>query len=414
MISETLETKIEEFKPWLEKETVRLLTPINAQAKKMLDRIREKLKEARAACEKLAEEAKKEAERGKAVRKAKVTEKLTRHFLKQIDSVVFPNRISFSELERFQSDLEKAFSSIARERSIWFPRISPLFILARRRVDFEFTRLAGPITELRSFLSEGYLKAKAMEELSAKTNEVIRSLSDVGVYERQRTDVEDKTRFLQEQIEASKTDLESTKRSAELGDLAEINQEIQQLRKQVEHELRHLQKPFVKFVNLTRETGVALSSEELQKLCQYQEDPLVAFATEEPGYPKLKSILAKVGQVMNEGKLKLKGSRLRRGQQEIDEIIGKDRLGSLHQECARAFSSYQQLRSSKETEAAQSRSEQLQRRLDELWRQKEAAEARLSVLEEGQRQLLVRADEQKRTLEKLAHENLGKRIVLKP
>ncbi len=413
MISETLETKIEEFKPWLEKETVRLLTPINAQAKKMLDRIREKLKEARAACEKLAEEAKKEAERGKAVRKAKVTEKLTRHFLKQIDSVVFPNRISSSELERFQSDLEKAFSSIARERSIWFPRISPLFILARRRVDFEFTRLAGPITELRSFLSEGYSKAKAMEELSAKTNEVIRSLSDVGVYERQRTDVEDKTRFLQEQIEASKTDLESTKRSAELGDLAEINQKIQQLRKQVEHELRHLQKPFVKFVNLTRETGVALPSEELQKLCQYLEDPLAAFATEEPGYPKLRSILAKVGQVMNEGKLKLKGSRLRRGQQEIDEITGKDRLGSLHKECARAFSSYQQLLSSKETEAAQSRSEQLRRRLEDLWRQKEAAEARLSALEEGQGQLLVRADEQKRTLEKLARETLGKRVVLR-
>lgn len=413
MISETLETKIEEFKPWLEKETVRLLTPINAQAKKMLDRIREKLKEARAACEKLAEEAKKEAERGKAVRKAKVTEKLTRHFLKQIDSVVFPNRISSSELERFQSDLEKAFSSIARERSIWFPRISPLFILARRRVDFEFTRLAGPITELRSFLSEGYLKAKAMEELSAKTNEVIRSLNDVGVYERQRTDVEDKTRFLQEQIETSKTDLESTKRSAELGDLAEINQRIQQLRKQVEHELRHLQKPFVKFVNLTRETGVALPSEELQKLCQYLEDPLAAFATEEPGYPKLRSILAKVGQVMNEGKLKLKGSRLRRGQQEIDEITGKDRLGSLHKECARAFSSYQQLLSSKETEAAQSRSEQLRRRLEDLWRQKEAAEARLSALEEGQGQLLVRADEQKRTLEKLARETLGKRVVLR-
>jgi hypothetical protein len=413
MISEPVETKVEDFKPWLEKETGQLLAPLAAQAKKILDRIREKLNEARAACEKLGEEAKKELERGKAVRKAKVTDKLARHFLKQIDSVTFPNGVTFSELEKLQSSLERAFSSIARERSIWFPRISPLFILARRRVDFEFTRLASPTKELRSFLSENYSKAKAIEELPVKADEMLRSLNEITVYEKRKTDVEEKTRMLQGQIDANKTDLESVKGSAELGDLAEKNQKIQQLRKQVEHELRHLQKPFVKFVNLATETGLALPPEELQKLNGYLEDPFVAFATEEQGYPKLKMILAKVEKAMNEGRLKLKGSRLRRGQEEIDQIVGKDRLKSLHEECERAFSSRQQLLASKQTEAAQSRTDQLQRTLEELWKQKDAADARLSALEGGQKQLLARVDEQKKTLERLVEENLGRRIVLK-
>jgi predicted nucleic acid-binding Zn-ribbon protein len=412
VISGTVEVRISEFKPWLEKETARSLTPLNAQGEKLLDKIRERLSETRAACEKLAEEAKKEAERGKAVRKAKLTEKLTRHFLKQMDNVVFPNEVSFSGLEKFHSNLEKAFSSIARERSIWFPRISPLFILARRRIDLELTRLTGSITELRGFLSGGFARAKAIEELSTKTDDMIRSLNDVDVYQRQRTDVEEKARRLQEQIDSCTAELEAIKKSAELGDLSELTQRIQQLRKQVDHELRHLQKPFVKFMNL-RETGAALPSSELQKLHQYLEDPLAALATEEPGYPKLKGILTRVGRMMDEGKLKLKGSRLRRGLQEIDEITCKDHLSNLQKECSSAFYLYQQSRSSKETEAAQSKHEHLQRRLEELSIQKEAAEARLSRLQDERRQLLERADEQRRELEKLVMENFEKRIVLK-
>ena len=413
MISETVQIGIGEFKPWLEKETARFLAPLNAQGRRMLEKIKERLNEAHAACEKLADEARREMERGKAVRKAKLTEKLARHFLRQLDSVVLPKGMSFSELDQFRRDLEKAFSSIARERSIWFPRISPLFILARRRIDLEFTRVAGASTELRGFLSEDYSRAEVVEELAAKADDLIRSLDEVSVYQRRRKDVEEKARLLQEQVDIGTTELESLKKGAELGDLAETAQRIQQLRKQVEHELRHLQKPFVKFMNLTQETGVALPADELQKFFQYLEDPLAAFATEEPGYPRLKGILTRVERMMNEGKLKLKSSRIRRGQREIEEIVNKNRLGSLQQTCSREFSRYQQSRSSEETEAAQSRYVQLQRKREELVKQREAADARLGRLQDEEKQLLERVDGQRRELEQLVSEHLERRITLK-
>ena len=412
-ISRTLEIQIKEFRPWLEKETTSVLSPLNKQGEKILDKVRDRLNDVSQACEKLGEEAKKEIERGKAVRKGRLTEKLTRHFLKQIEKIVFPEKLSFSELEKLHKDLEKTLSSISQERSAWFPRISPSFILARRRVDFAITRLASPVAELHNFLSGAYLKAKTVEELFMKTDEMVRLLSETGEYKRRKAGVKERLQLIEKQIEEVERDFASIKDSTELGNLAEIKQKGQQLRKQVKHELRHLQKPFIKFAKLARASGHNLSPGEVEKLSQYLKDPFTALATEESGYPKLKSILRKVGQAIDEGKLRLKGSRLKKGREEIDEIVNKNKLDGLHHESVHIFSSTQRLLSSKETQAAQNRSEQLSGKLEELRKQREMVEARVDELDKGHGQSLEKAGEQKKALEKMVYESLAKHVDLK-
>jgi predicted nucleic acid-binding Zn-ribbon protein len=412
-ISTTLEIQMKEFKPWLEKETTNVLTPLNEQGKKTLEKIKDRMNDFRQACEKLGEEAKKETERGKAVRKAKVTEKLTRHFLRQIERIVFPEKMSFSELERLHRDLEKTLSSIAQERSVWFPRISPSFIFARRRVDFAFTRLAGPITELHSFLSGAYSKARTVEELFLRTDEMMRLLNEMGEYEKRKASVRERLQLLEKQMEEGERSFASIKDSAELGNLAEVNQKAQQLRRQAKHELRHLQKPFIKFAKLARASGHNLSPGEVEKLSQYLKDPFTALATEESGYPKLKSILRRVGKAIDEGRLSLKGSRLKKGREEIDEIVNKNKLDALHHDSVHVFSSIQQLLSSKETQTAQSRSKQLLERLEELRKQREMVGARVEELDKGHEQSFERVGEQKKALEKMVYGSLAKHVDLK-
>ena len=412
IISTTREIQIKEFKPWLEKETDNALQPLNEQGKKLADKMKERLDDTRENCEKLAEEGKKGIERGKAVRKAKVTEKLSRHFLKQIDKITFPEKMSYSELDTLHKELEKVFSSIARERNAWFPRISPSFIIARKRVDFAFSRLAGSISDLGSFLSSNYSKARVVEKLFLENDEVMRLLDELDKYKGRKTGIEEKVQALQKKIEENERNIKSITSSAELGDLAEMKQKIQQLRKQVKYDLRHFQKPFLKFANLTRGPGYALTSEEAEKLSQYLEDPFIALATEEPDYPTLKSILKKIKRAMDEGKLKLKSSRLRKSQEEINAILNKNTLDDLYQNCAHVFSLNQQMFSSEETQMAQRKVRQLQRSLEELQRRKEAAAVRLDALKEEHGQLLEKVEEQKGLLEKLVYEVLEERVNL--
>jgi len=412
MVTRNLEMQIKEFKPWLEKETENLLQPLNEQGKKIVTKVEERLSDARETCEKLVEEGSKETERGKAIRKAKVTQKLSRYFLKQIDKIVFPEKLSFNELDKLHKDLEKMFSSIARERNAWFPRISPLFIIARKRVDFAFSRLAGSISELGTFLSDDYSKARVAEKLFLETEETLKLLNELGKYEKHKAIIEKKKQNLQKKIENGERNLDATKSSTELDNLSEINQKIQQLKKQVRYNLRHLQKPFLKFANLARGPGHALTAEEVEKLNHYLKDPFFALVTEKTGYPVLKSILKKIERAIDDGKLKLKSSRLRKGREEINAILNKNKLDSLHQNCTHAFSLENQIISSEETQVAKMKLKQLERKLGELQKRKEIVVARFDALEREHTQLLEKIREQKMMLEKSVFEVLEKRVNL--
>lgn len=386
------------------------MQPLNEQGKKIVDKIRERLDDARETCEKLLEEGRKESGKGKATRKAKLTEKLSRYFLKQIDKVVFPDKLSFSELNRFQNDLEKMLSSIARERNTWFPRISPLFIIARKKADFALSRFGNSLSELTNFLSGDYSKVKLAERLFLETDEIIRLQDELSTHNSRRVGMMEKTQLLQDEIEKIKEGIESTRASAEIGDLSEIKQKIQQLRNQVKYELRHLQKPFMKFTNLAGSSGYALTSIELEKFSQYLEDPFAALATEESGYPVLKNILKKVGRAIDEKKLKLKSSRLRKARESIDLILNKNTLAGLHQNSVQTFSLNKQLASSEETRVARRELKQSQLRLEALLKRKEAAAARIDALEAEHKRLIERAMERKGQFEKSLFEILGKRV----
>ncbi len=413
MISSTPEVPIKEFKQWVERETANVLQPFNGQSEKLIGKIKERLGDVREACEKLAEEASKELERGQAVRKAKVTEKLSKYFLKQIDKIAFPTRMSFSELDGLNRALGKTLFSIARERNVWFPRISPVFIITRKRFDFAFTRLAGAVSELGSFLASDYSKARVLESLLSETEEIMRLADDLEEQAQQKVSSEENIQSFQRKIEETEQNIESIRNSAALGGLAEANLAIQQLQGRVKYDLRHLQKPLTKFANMTRDPAYALTSVEAEKLTQYLENPFTALATEENGYPTLKGILKKVERAMDGGRLKLKSSRLRKAQEEVEELLNGNRLESLRQECARALSSSQQLVSSEEAKKAQTRLEELRRNLEELKRGKEAEVVRLDALEKEHEQLLEKTKEQKGKVEKLVFEVLGKRVSIK-
>lgn len=385
------------------------MKPLNDQGKKIIEKIDERIRDARESCEKLAEEGKRELERGKAIHKAKVTEKLSRYFLKQIDRVVLPEKLSSGELERLHKELVGVFSSIIRERSMWFPRISPLFIITRKRVDLAFSRIAGPISELGAFLSKEYSKAKTIEKLLSETNETTRLLDKLKENEKHMGDTRDRTQNLLRTMEEIGGSLETAEESTELRNIAKIDSQVQQLRTQIKHELRHLQKPLMKFKNL----GAALSSEEASKLAQYLEDPFKAFATETNDYPTLKSILRKVGTAMDEGKLRLKSSRKERARGDIDAILDKNTLSSLHGNSVHTYSLSQQLKSSREAQEAQDKVNQLRQRLEETRKQKETAEARLSMLEEESKRLMEKVAEKKKTLEKEIEEIFKKQVSIK-
>ncbi|UCG36000.1 MAG: hypothetical protein JSV64_05045 [Candidatus Bathyarchaeota archaeon] len=412
LVSESIEIRAEGLKAWLEREAAKSLLPLNKQGARITEKIEARLSDVRRACEKLAEEAKKETEKGRAARKSKATEKLSRYFLKQIDAIGFPDDMTFSELNKAHRDSKKMLSLVSRERAVWFPRISPLFILARRRVDFAFVRLTNEISTLGKFLSDDYVRARDIEKLLSESDEIARLQDALNRVDRRKSVVANRLQTVQSEIEESQRGIEDAENIEQLGELTEINQTIQMLASKVKHEIRHLEKPFIKFLNL-RSAAYPLGSGEVERLNMYLKDPFTALAMEEDGYPILKSILLKIEHAINESKLKLKRSRLRKALEEIDAILRNHKLEALQKDCSKAFSLRKRLISTDETAAAKRALKELHGKLAELQRRKKSIEARFSRVENQRFELIGKLGEQKKIIEDLVCEVLEKKINLR-
>lgn len=113
---------------------------------------------------------------------------------------------------------------------------------------------------------------------------------------------------------------------------------------------------------------------------------------------------------MAQGKLKLKSSRLRKAQEQMNHILRRDALTSLHRRCKEAFSQRQQLLTSEAIAQFQNELAQLQKELKELQRRREFVNSRSAVLDSEYKRLLKKIESQKRELQNIAFELTNKNV----
>jgi hypothetical protein len=400
---ESLEIPLSDLKEWLDKETTSIVEPLRADAKKLLEDIQDKLEDLLESCDKLLDDAEKEIAKGsrKTYRRAKALQKLAGKFADSIEEIVIPEEISGESLHQTCEQIEKTLKTIGKERAKWFRAISPYFIISRRRFDVTLKRADDSFQDLTDFLSEEYAEAEAAEGVSSKIEELRVSLSELKKFEkakkkrkRRRELVEKKTAEIHQKLQMIQT-------KDEVVELAQINERIKELKGPVKREFRHLQKPFLKFQTLANNPGYSLLPEETMKLDEYLTNPFKALATEKEGYPLLRSILQKIDAALDNKKLKLKSSRLRKAKDQINSILNKTSLLSLHQNCSEAFNKKNELSTSGTISKTRDKRAELQNRLKELQTQKRLLEARDARFEKKHKEADMRVNEQKRALEKV-------------
>lgn len=413
-MSEKVEIPLKDIRKWLEQETLSIVKPLKAEGKTLLDDVRDKLDDVQETCDKLLEDAEREMTKGlrKTYRRGRVLAKLAKNFSEMIDKVNIPDQISSESLHIACEDLEKMLATIGRERWKWFPVISPYFIIDRRRFDIALKKATESLKELHTFLSDEYTKAETVEKAFSMIEKIRQSSIELNEAKERIRKTELKRGTLEKKIAEIQQKITSIQSKNEVIDLVRINEEIEELKKKVKHDLRYLQKPFLKFQTLARGPGYPLPPDELKKIGEYLSKTFEAFATEPEGYPTLKRVLQKMEDAMAKGKLKLKSSRLRKAKGQIDSVLNKDSLAPLHQSCREILSQRQQLSTSGIIAKSRSKLKKLQEDLKDLLKRKELVDSRGAVLKSKVRKTLKKIEEQKKELEKAILELTGKNVQI--
>jgi len=413
-MSQTSQIHLSNLKEWIQKETAQTIEPLRSKGESLLNEIRNRLNEAIKASEKLVEKSEKEIEKAspKTYRRAKLANKFSRNLIETMSRVVVPTQLSYANLQALYVNLEKMQATVDHERRICYHFISPYFILDRRWLDAHLKRTADALPELRDFLTHKYAKAKTVDEALSEVDKLLQSLTEAEENERRTKQVELRERFLENNLVENQQKMTLIEGKAELAELIKTNEKVEELRETVKHNLRHLQKPFYKLQSLSRGSEVALPLDEAKKLNDYLNDPFEALAAEEEGHPMLKKILRKVDDSINQGKLKLKSSRLRKAQEQINSILNKNALVPLQQSCVQAHALRKQLLTSEVVASVQNELARLQNEKRELQRRIELITSRKTALINERNGLQGKIEQQKKELEKLVFQLTGKTVQI--
>ena len=414
-MSEAIKFSSNDIKSWLENETSSVLTPVQEQAKKLRDDMRNAIQDLTDVSKMLLDNSAKEIEkRNKRVyNRARAMNKLARLFTERIRKVTAPEQVSYDSLNKFAQETQKVFMVTDIDIKNWFPRISPFFIMDRRKFLSVHEKAKQSLESLNDFLTKEYVKTKTLEE----TFQLINELHDL---ERRLSEVEaEKTTIEKERLPIEKELAELDQKTAKLKDEGPVDQlflvesEIEKINRELKHALRHLQKPFKKMQALALYRGGAgLTPDERDKLDQYLHKPFKALATEKAGYPLLKQILQKMLRLMDEGKLKLKSDKKRKAEEDTTGILERDSLGKLYRRCAEVATRERQILNSEKMEETKRSLSTFQEQTQQLKAKLARIEAHEAVKNRAYNEVVSRIGSHKRTIEKNVYTSLDQKVEI--
>lgn len=404
-----------EAKRWLEDQTRSILSPVHIQAKKLRDDMHMAIQSVGDVSKMLLDNSTKEIDRRnmKVYNRARALNKLAHLFLDRLKKLNPPEEISYDTLNRYAQEIHKIFLVTEIDIKNWFPRISPFFIMDRRKFLTIYERAKAAHQTLNDFITKEYVKTKTLEESLQLLNELQNVQKQVVTIGEEKEQLKNERLPVEKEMAELEQKIDELKTKGPIDKLNLVNTEIDTLTAELKHSLRHLQKPFIKMQALaTSGGGAGVTPDELQKVSQYLENPFEALTSEKNGFPLLEEILQKLELLIEEDKLKLKEDKARKAQQSINEILKQNSLAKLQLRCAEmANIKHHLLESSKMDEIKQNISV-FEGQVELLKARKTSIETHEAVKENSYTETVDKISNMKRTIERNILNSINKKVQI--
>ncbi len=396
-------TSSDEVKRWLENQTSSILSPVHAQAKKLRDDMNAAIEAVGDVSQMLLDNSTREIDRRnmKVYNRARALNKLAHLFLDRLKKLNLPEEISYDILSKYAQEIQKVFIVIDIDIKNWFPRISPFFIMDRRKFLAIYERSKQAYATLNDFVTKEYIKTKTLEEAFHLLNELQNVQQQLATVGDEKGKIKDERIPIEKEIAELEQKIAELKNSGPIDKLNSVNAEIDLLSCELKHSIRYLQKPFIKMQALaTSGGGGGVTPDQLSKVNQYLENPFEALVAEEVGYPMLREILQKLESLMAEDKLKLKSDKARKAAQSINEILKNNSLLKLQVRCVEMATTSEQLSGSPMMEEVKRDLSVFQAQVDQLKGRKTIIETHEAVKENAFKEAIDKISNLKRSIER--------------
>jgi hypothetical protein len=403
------------LKTWLEKETGSILTSVQTQAQKNRDETRIALQNLTDACKIILDVTQKEIDKKnmKVYNRARAFNKLAGLFIERLRKLKIPEQVSFDNISVFATEAQKTLVVIEVDIRNWFPRISPFFIMDRRKFLTTFEKTKVTVNSLTDFTNKEYIKSKTLEKTFLQMQELQTLEKQLVEIESSKANLSNERMNLEKEISGLEQRVVDLKENSCLKQAALLGAETETLNCELRQMLNHLQKPFLKMQALAVSGGgVGVTPDELKTIGLYMENPFEAITNEQQGYPVLKQILEKLSELMAEDKLKLKPDKQRKAEQLVAELSKSDSFEAYRRRSVEVTSQRKMLLASSEMAEANRTLCLLEQQMEKMRVRKSSLEVDEQNREQQRQELLERINSMKKTIETNVLSSTGKQIII--
>ena len=388
---------------------------MHAQAKKLSDDTNLAIHSVEDVSKLLFDTSSKEIEKRnmKLYNRARALNKLSRLFLDRLKKLTPPEQISYDSMSRYSQETQKVFLVTDIDIKNWFPRISPYFIMDRRKFLAVYERARQAYNTMNDYVNKEYVKTKTLEEALQQLNELQNVEEQLINLKREKDSITNERKSLQQEIDVLEQKIFELSSRGPIDKLNLVNSEIDSLSTELKHTLRHLQKPFIKMQALaTQGGGGGITPDELTQISNYLESPFDALVSEQQGYPLFKEILQKLEAMLDEDKLKLKSDKARKAEQTVNEILYNNGLDSLQIRCTEMANNKKHILASSKLDEIKQSVSQFQEQVDQLKTRKTSVETHEAVKENSYNETVDKISGLKRTIERNVYSSLEIKIQI--
>ena len=404
-----------EAKRWLDKQTSTILTPVQTQAEKLRDEMNLSIQAVVDISKLLFDVSSKEIEKRnmKVYNRARALNKLARLFLDRLKKVTPPEQVSYDTINRYVQDTQKVLFVTDIDIKNWFPRISPFFIMDRRKFLAIYEKAKQAYNSLNDYVTKEYVKTKTLEEALNQLNELQDMEKQLVSFQEDKDSLINERIPLEQEIAEIEEKIEGMTTKGPIDKLNLVNTEIENLNTELKTTMRHLQKPFIKMQALaTSGGGGGIRPDELSKIIQYLDMPFDALVAEPVGYPVLKEVLIKLEDMIAQDTLKLKSDKARKAEQAVNEILHNNSLANLQIRCVEMAKNRDQLVMSSKMDEIKRDVTQYQEQVDQLKARKTSIETHETVKDNSYNETSDKMSNLKRTIERNVYTAIDKKIQI--
>jgi hypothetical protein len=402
-------------KQWLETQSSTILSPVHAQAKKVRDDMDASIQAVIDVSKLLFDTSTKEIEKRnmKVYNRARALNKLSRLFLDRFKKLTPPEQVSYDSLSKYTQETQKVFLVTEIDIKNWFPRISPFFIMDRRKFLAIYERAKQAYNTLNDYVTKEYVKTKTLEEALSQLDDLKNQEKQLAALAEDQVSIKNERVPLEQEIAELEQKIEELKNKGPIDKLNLVNAEIENLSAELKNTLRHLQKPFIKMQALaTSGGGGGITPDELKKINEYLDAPFEALVSEQPSYPVLKEILAKLEGMMEKDTLKLKADKARKAEQTGKDILHNNALMNLQIRCVEMATNRDQLVASSKMDETKRSLSQYQEQVDQLKARKTSIESHETVKRNVHQETVDKVSNLKRAIERNVAAAIDKKIQI--